>query len=103
MICKNTGVKLVRYVTGTTGSGNSVVVKIVPAGLRRHKQTDSLISIAFHASGLDSHGSIVLGRSSMIVTLPKKINALSRIFRMVTTTALSCRHGGMVFCGVGNF
>lgn len=64
---------------------------------------DACPSRVVTARSLDSHGSVVLRRSSMLITLPNNVNALSRMFRIVTTTSVNCRRGGIVFCGTSNF
>lgn len=102
-MCKKTDLKLVRYVTHTIGRGNNGIVKMIPTGLRRGNGMDALLSRRVRAHGLDSHGSVVARGSRMLITLPKNINALSRVFRMVTTTSVKCRRGGIVFCGRRNF
>lgn len=103
LVCNNTDLKLVRYVTRTMGAGNKRVVNMIPTGLRRGKGIDALPSHVVRARGLDSHGSVVMRRSSVLLTLPKNMNALSRVFRIVTTTSVNCRRGGIIFCGIGNF
>lgn len=85
------------------GTGNNEAVNIIPALMRQKNEAFPSLSVRVPYSGLDSHGSLVLTRNSVFMTLPNNINALSRVFAVTTTRAVNCRRGVIVLCGVGNF
>ncbi len=103
LICKNTGSKLVRYATHKIGSTNNQIINVVPQVLRSRQEIDTCISRTIPYRSLGSHGTVVIRQDSMLITLPKNVKALSRVFAIVTTRDVNCRRGGIILFSLCNF
>ncbi len=75
----------------------------MPHVVRQRGAETACLSISVPIRALSSEGSVVVSCTSVTVTLPKKVNALSRVFALLSTRAVKCRDGEIVVCGLSRF